>query len=127
MTALRQLSVQFTKFTGVGAVATLVHYAILVGLVQLFAFDALPASSAGFAISALLNYGLNYRFTFSSDKRHGPALGRFIVIALIGLALNGAILSFCIAAWNFHYLVAQVTATGIVLVWNFLANRRWTF
>jgi putative flippase GtrA len=26
-----------------------------------------------------------------------------------------------------HYLVAQVVATGVVLVAGFLANRRWTF
>jgi len=26
-----------------------------------------------------------------------------------------------------HYLVAQVFATGVVLFWNFVLQRRWSF
>jgi len=28
---------------------------------------------------------------------------------------------------DIHYLLVQLVVTGLVLVWNFLANRFWTF
>jgi len=29
--------------------------------------------------------------------------------------------------WQLHYMISQLGATGMVLVWNFLGNRLWTF
>jgi putative flippase GtrA len=28
---------------------------------------------------------------------------------------------------DWHYLLAQILTTALVLVWNFLLNRAWTF
>jgi putative flippase GtrA len=36
-------------------------------------------------------------------------------------------MSVAISLIQLHYLIAQVIATGIVLIWNFLGNRIWTF
>lgn len=117
---------QFASFAGLGALATAAHYAILIALVQLAGLGATSASSLGFGISAVGNYALNRRFTFRSRAPHTLALPKFAVVAIIGLALNALVLS-TLTALGAHYLVAQVAATGIVLCWNFLVNRRWTF
>jgi len=29
--------------------------------------------------------------------------------------------------FQLHYLLVQVIATGLVLLWNFAGNRSWTF
>jgi putative flippase GtrA len=37
------------------------------------------------------------------------------------------IFALAMQAPGLHYLAAQVVATAFVLVWNFAANRLWTF
>ena len=69
---------------------------------------------------------LNHRWTFASPQSHQRALPRFAAIALAGIAVNAVIMAAMIG-FGAHYLVAQVVATGIMLVAGYLANRKWTF
>ncbi len=123
----RPTAPQFLRYAGAGAAGTALHYAILVALVQLTAIGAVVASTVGAIAGALVNYRLNHQFTFASDKAHGHALPRFAVVAVAGIALNAIALAVMLAFVTSHYLVAQVAATGIVLIAGFLANRAWTF
>lgn len=121
------LGVQFAAFCGVGALATAVHYTLLVALVELAGVGAVAASSAGAALGALVGYALNRRYTFRSGRRHGEALPRFAATAAAGWLLNAAVMYVATQVLGLHYLAAQVLATGIVLAWNFGMNRAWTF
>jgi putative flippase GtrA len=123
----RQTAPQFLRYAGAGAAGTALHYAILVALVQLAGIGAVVALTVGAIGGALVNYRLNHQFTFASDKAHAHALPRFAVVAIAGIALNAVALAALLAFVTSHYLVAQVAATGIVLVAGFLANRAWTF
>ena len=118
---------QFTGFAGIGAIGTAGHYVTLIGLVQLAGFDPLPASALGFAVGALINYTLNYKYLFRSQKRHRESMSKFFVVALAGLGLNSIVVTFGIDAAHLNYLVAQLAATAVVLVWNFSINKIWTF
>lgn len=117
---------RFVRFVIVGGVATAIQYALLILLVRGFGVAPTPASSLGFVLSAVVNYFLNYRFTFQSDRPHAPAMAKFGLLAGVGLLINAAIMYLMIAA-GAHYLLAQVCATGVVLFWNFLGNSFWTF
>lgn len=118
---------QFLSFTAVGAVGTTAHYATLIALVQVFHAHAVLSSAAGFTVGALVNYSLNYRLTFRSTKLHHDSMPKFFIVAIVGLALNTAIMALLVEVLGFHYLVAQVLATLTVLAWTFTANRLWTF
>lgn len=118
---------QFVGFAGVGVIGTAGHYATLIGLVQLAGLMPLLASAAGFVVGAIINYFLSYRFIFRSSKRHGEALSKFLVVATAGLGVNTMVIWFGIELANLNYLVAQLAATAIVLVWNFSVNKVWTF
>ncbi len=59
-TNLREIIAQLAKFTIVGAFGTLVHYVILILLVEKSGAEAVVASSAGAAAGAFVNYFLNY-------------------------------------------------------------------
>jgi putative flippase GtrA len=118
---------QFIGFAGVGAIGTAGHYAVLIGLVQLAGVSPVMASIAGFIAGAVINYFLSYRYIFQSRKRHAEALTKFLLVASAGLGLNAAIVWFGVSMLEWHYLVSQVIATGIILLWNFTANRLWTF
>lgn len=129
VSAVRQMktSRQFLVFSCIGALGTAGHYTVLILLVQLAHIDPVFATTAGFIVGALINYVLNYRITFSSNKKHSEALLKFLTVAGLGGVMNAAIMSLGIDLLELHYLVIQVLATCIVLVFNFMANKYWTF
>jgi putative flippase GtrA len=53
--------------------------------------------------------------------------GKFATIAALGLALNAAIMAAGTIGLGLHYLLVQVAATAIVLLWNFSGNYLWSF
>lgn len=117
---------QFLKFAAGGAVGTALHYAVLVLWVEAAGGPVVPGTLAGFCAGALANYLIARRYVFASDRPHRSAAPRFALVAAVGATLNTAIVAFLYGA-GAHYLAAQVAATGIVLAFNFLANRHWTF
>lgn len=123
MTILRQ----FLTFSGVGIIGTVIHYLTLVLLVHYANIYPVAGSGAGFAFGAVVNYFLNYHVTFKSKKAHGHAMPRFFSVALVGLGLNTLIMIAGVELLRLHYLISQFIATGIVLLWNFIGNRFWTF
>ena len=124
---LRHLANRFTRFAGVGAIGTAGHYVTLIVLVDVLGVGAVLASSAGFLVGATINYILNYRFTFRSDRSHASTAPRFFAIALGGFFLNGAAMSLLVDRIGLHYILSQIVATGTILIWTFLANYYWTF
>ena len=118
---------QFASFTACGAVGTAAHYSALIALVHGLQVSPVPASAIGFTIGALVNYSLNYRLTFRSKRLHRDSMPKFFAVALAGLLLNTAIMALLTTRLSVHYLIAQIIATGVVLMWNFAVNRWWTF
>lgn len=121
------LLTRFVVFAGIGVVGTGCQYLVLVASVHWLKVEPVLGSSVGFLVGALVNYLLNYRLTFRSSKRHSEALSKFLVVAAMGMALNGALMAWSVHTLHLHYLIGQVIATIIVLVWNFLGNYLWTF
>ena len=120
-------SQQFIIYTGIGAIGTTGHYVTLILLVQVIHTNPVIATTIGFAIGALINYALNYRLTFNSNKRHREALTKFFSVASLGAVINTAIMTVGINLLALHYLFIQLIATCFVLTLNFTANKYWTF
>lgn len=118
---------RFVLFAGVGAIGTTAHYLTLVTMVQLFATNAVTASSSGFVIGATVNYIVNYHYTFASNKRHQETATKFFLVAGAGFLLNGLLMHWMITEPGLHYLLAQIIATIIVVFWTFIGNQIWTF
>ena len=118
---------QFSKFTGVGFVSAIGHYGVLIGMVQLAGTDPVPASAAGAAFGAVINYSLNYHFTFRSTQQHKEAFLKFLLVAGVGLVLNTIFMWIGVKKLGIEYLFSQIITTGLVLFWSFFANRHWTF
>jgi putative flippase GtrA len=116
----------FLTFGAVGAIGTVVHYATLVGLVELATIRPTVAAVIGAVAGALVNYWLNYRITFTSTVEHRIALARFACVALLGVAISAVLVATAQAA-GVGYLIGQVIATGVVLVIGYFLNRHWTF
>lgn len=118
---------QFLVYASVGVVGTAGHYVTLVSLVQVSGVNPVYATTLGFVIGALINYFLNYRITFRSQKRHVETLPKFFVVAGTGGTVNSLFMLVALKYLSIHYMLIQFTATGLVLVINFLLNKTWTF
>jgi putative flippase GtrA len=121
------LSRQFGAFFGVGVVAAVVHYGLLIALVELGGIGPVPATLAGYVAGGVVSYLLNRRVTYASDRPHGEAGWRFAVVAFVGFLLTGGFMQVFTGWWGIPYLPAQLVTTGIVLFWSFLAHKLWTF
>jgi len=127
MTKSKGTITQFLLFAGIGTIGTIGHYTTLIILVQFWTIDPVVASTFGFIVGAVVNYILNYHFTFESNKRHLEALSKFLIVATIGAGMNGYIMHLGVNNTDINYMIVQIFATSIVLMWNFIVNKLWTF
>jgi putative flippase GtrA len=126
---------RFARFLTVGAFGTALDFGLLAAL-KLAGLPTILANSISFTAGVANNFTFNSLWTFS-DRRNGRWQARFfqfLLVSLVGLALNNAIvllLEMPLGAWidnaDFGYAPAKVIATGVVVFWNYFANRNWTF
>jgi len=117
----------FLRYSLIGLLATCVHYATLLILVELAGVSAVLSAGLGATFGALAAYAGNHRFTFYSRAPHGQALPRFVAVAAFGAIASGSIVWAGTELLRIHYLIAQLVATALILWTGFLLNRRWTF
>jgi putative flippase GtrA len=140
---------RFAKFATVGAIGSVVDFSFLNLAHKLFPWPVflggqisfvtgwplLAANTLSFTLSVLSNFTWNRLWTFP-ESRCRPVhqqLGQFAVVNIVGLAINNVILlvakgilsGFIGDPWDYN--LAKAIAIGIVLFWNFSANRLWTY
>ncbi len=125
--AARLLARQFTAFFSVGVLAAVVHYGLLISLVEAWRVDPVTAALAGYVAGGVVSYGFNRRFTYRSDRPHAEATWRFALVAVVGFFLTWGFMHGFTRWLGLPYLVAQIVTTSIVLFWSFLAHKIWTF
>lgn len=99
----------------------------LISLVEAINVNPVYATTLGFIVGALINYVLNYLYTFQSNKPHVEAVTKFLTVAAIGAVVNSSIMFLGQSVLQFNYILVQIIATGIVLLQNFSLNKWWTF
>jgi putative flippase GtrA len=99
---LAPLARQFAAFFGVGLVAAVVHYGLLIGLVEAWRVDPVTAALAGYVAGGVVSYWLNRQFTYRSDRPHAEATWRFALVAAVGFFLT----------WGLHALVRAALPPG---------------
>ena len=110
-----------------GAAGTALQYLILIALTSGGLLPPVLASCLGAVAGAVVNYWLNYRFTFRSGQKHLHAFPKFFAVGLTGLALNWLIMTLLVKQLNVYYILAQLVATAGVLALTFSLNSLWSF
>lgn len=118
---------QFMAFFGVGSLAAIVHFGTMIALVELAGVGKVASALAGYAAGGLFSYLLNRRHTYASDRPHGEASWRFVVVAAVGFGLTWGLMAALVDGFALPYLPAQVATTGVVMFWSFGAHKLWTF
>ena len=116
----------FVRYSAVGAIATAVHYGVLVLCVERGHWPAFAASGFGAVVGAQVAYLSNRWFTFAHRGDVAASWPRFQATALLGALLGMVIVALGVRL-GVHYLIAQVLATLTSLAITFAVNRVWTF
>jgi putative flippase GtrA len=131
----RKEFVRFVKFAIVGVIGAVVDFGILNLMHKAFFWPLLWANTLSVSVAILSNFTWNRLWTFpeSRSRRKREQLPQFALINFIGLGINNAIVVGLAAVFShfiadpWHYNLAKAIAIGVVLFWNFGANRIWTY
>lgn len=142
---IARLVKQFSKFVIVGGVNTGIDFAVLNTLMyvtgitsglQLFVLNCIS-----FSVAVVNSYYMNRRWTFKEaaaglgDKSNAVQFSQFFVVSIIGIVINGAILTTITTfiappfgvSEQLWANVAKLFATGGSLVWNFIGYKLFVF
>ena len=148
----RREIVRFLKFCVVGVVGALIDFGLLNLPIQLAGLPKVIANACSFSVAVISNFTWNRLWVYP-ETRGEPLRKQFAQFALVnvaGLAINTAIFyasdrwllgeagllagpagalarTIGMAHFDLAYNGAKAIATGVVLFWNFIVNRLWTF
>jgi putative flippase GtrA len=135
---------RFIKFAIVGSIGAVVDFGIMNILTQ-FSLPFVVASIISFIAAVISNFLLNRYWTYpdSREKSFTQQMVQFFVISLIGLAIRTPMLAWmesrliklsaAVIPASFltpeiiGHNVALAIAILVVMMWNFFANRYWTY
>ena len=121
------ISRKIVRYAVVGAIGTAVHFGILGLLVEVFHIEPVTSSTAGFIVTVIVSYVLNHKWTFRSDRGHGSALPRYIIVSVSGMFLNSGIMYLTVHIFGLWYILGQCMVVVVVPITNFVFNYRWSF
>jgi|TARA_R110002072_G_scaffold183613_3_gene339786 putative flippase GtrA len=84
-------------------------------------------STIAVILASLYNYCLHYYWTFSSDTSHGFVLIKYLLMCLGGLVINGLVMYFGVTVLSVHYLMVQLLASVMLVLWSFTISFLWVF
>ncbi len=117
---------QLLRFLITGGLSTLVQYVLLIISIESLGIAKTTSSALAYGLAAIVNYVLNYHFTFEAKSPHKQTLVRFAYVVSIGLLLN-TIAFYLAIQMSSHYILAQCIGTGVTLIFNFIAHKYWTY
>lgn len=118
---------KFIKFGLVGVLNTLINW-IIFALLNFVGVYYIIANIIAYAVATVNSYIWNSKWVFKyngKDKKETTV--RFVILNLVGLALNTSILYFLVDILLFNKLLGLVITTIIVMIINYLLNKIWVF
>ncbi len=121
----------FLKFAVVGVTGAIVDLGLLSILYTRMSVPLTLAVAIAFLAAVINNYTWNIVWTYNHQdhsEQHYVTLSKFALVSIVGLGINEAIVNLMTGGLGESvWLIAKLAAMGIVMFWNFSANRLWTF
>lgn len=122
---MKHLLAQIMKFGVVGVIATVIDFGVMIFLTEVFGINPVASATVSFTVSVIFNYLASMRYVFS--HREGMSRQRefviFVVLSVIGLAINDALMWVGTEMTPVDYRIVKVLATAVVMVWNFVSRK----
>lgn len=126
---------RFVKFALVGALGAIIDFGLLNILRGGMGWPLFWANTVSVGTAIVSNFVWNRLWTFpeSRARKKRKQLPMFALVNIFGLLINNLIvvgLDAILVPYigePFSYNLAKLAAIGVVLFWNFGANRLWTY
>ncbi|MGO9378765.1 MAG: glycosyltransferase [Dissulfurispiraceae bacterium] len=118
----------FLKYAVVGCTGTAIDVGSLYLFVEFLHIHLLLATAMSFTLAVINNFALNKYWTF--QYRSGnirKQLIKFLIVSITGLVLTELSMALLVYNLKIWYMASKLITSGLVLMWNFLANKYWTF
>jgi len=145
MTVKNQEWIRFFRFGVVGTLGAIVDFSVMNLFTRLINFNLVAAGSISFVFAVISNFIWNRFWTYpdSRSKRVETQLLMFFIVNIVGIAIRIPILHF-LEPTVYRFLdgisiysssitnllsknITLALAIFFVLIWNFFANRYWTY
>ncbi len=118
----------FVRYCVVGVIGTLVDVGSLYIFIEYMKMPLLIATTLAFLLAVINNFVLNKIWTFgNSSKNYKKLFIKFLIVSVVGLILTDFLMYVQVEMFAIWYIYAKLITSGVVLTWNFLANKYWTF
>jgi putative flippase GtrA len=115
------------RFSVVGIATALLQVALLYVGVELAGTGPTLTSSVAFVIVVIFNYLMHYSWTFDETAPHTQTLARYLFMISCGLLINTAVMHVGVNYLGINYMLVQVVAFLMVILWNFSVALLWVF
>lgn len=136
--------VRFIKFGLVGLLGSVVDFCVFNLLTLLLNVQSIPASVVSFLLAVINNFILNRFWTYPDSRNFpfGKQLIQFSIVSILGLSIRIPLFAWLeklliplaektipnvLTPTIVGHNVALAFVIGVVMLWNFFANRFWTF
>ena len=116
---------QFKRFFFSGGTATLVHWMMMLTLIEMGITPALSTILGGLA-GFCTNYFLQYYFVFGAVLPHYYLLPRYFIFAVVLTFINVSIFQ-TIYTVSLNIVTAQILATSLLSFISYICSRRYVF
>lgn len=121
------LFLQVCRFGIVGLTSSIIHYTIVVELVQANLLQPLIANVFAFFISFQFSYWGHRLWTFNDSlSLHRDALPRLLLVQCINLSVNETLFA-TFMSWGLPYNIALIFVLTILPIFTFVSSKWWVF
>ncbi len=121
--------VKIILYLFVGGTAALVEWALFFVFTLLAGINYLASTACAYFLSTLYHYFLGNILVFTSGARYGKAkeLSLVFLVSGMGLLFNLILMYIFVGIFALNEMFSKISATCIVVVWNYLARKKWIF
>ncbi|MGC4068747.1 MAG: GtrA family protein [Polyangiaceae bacterium] len=115
------------RFGVMGLTSTGIYLLLFVPVRWLIPEPLWLIGAIAYLLSMFANYVLQRNVTFRSQRRHQEAVSRYVVVQLIGLALNAGLLELIVTRLKHPLWFGQSVSVVLVALWSYGAQKFWVF
>jgi len=125
MSKVKELVVQFARFSAVGTTCFLVDYLLMIVFTYATPMDWFWACALSFTISTIINYILSMRFVFvgKEELTRLQEMIIFVALSLVGLGLNQMIMWIISERMHIHIALSKLVTSMIVSIFNYISRK----
>jgi len=124
---LRREFVYLTRYSGSGALNTLLGFSVIILLMVAGGVSPYIANIGGYLTSVVLGFVVSKKFVFRSDGKFVAEGARYLAAFLISFVLNFLVLSLTLTMLHWGAIVSQLIAAAAYTVTMYVLTRWFVF